>query len=194
MARVRSTEELRVYWNKFSENYENHLTKTTILVNNLLISLLNLSPDHIVAECGCGSGSGIELLLNHCPTLSKILAIDISEDMLQIAQRKNFPNTSFVIASNESLPYESNYCNRYISNLSLQIVETPANMLQEAHRILKPGGLAVFSVWGKMEECNFYCNFKKCLEATGYEIPHDRNMFHLNNQAELNQMVRDAGL
>jgi ubiquinone/menaquinone biosynthesis C-methylase UbiE len=193
MAKIRSTEEVRVYWNTFAETYEKNFLKTTLQINSALLPHLSLHPSHTVAESGCGTGSGIELLLQQCPSLSKILANDISEVILQKAKDKNLPNTDFFLSSNENLPYESNSCDRYISNLSLQIVENPQNVLNEAFRVLKPSGIAVFSVPGKTEEFNFFCVLRRCLASAGVEPSQERSNFHLNDKENLNRMAREAG-
>ena len=193
MARVKSTEEIREYWNNFADNYEKNYNQNSIQINSVLIPLLYLSPEHVVAECGCGTGSGVELLLKFCPNLSKILANDLSEVILEKAKAKDLPNVDYFVASNEALPYESNSCDRYISNLSLQLVENPRAMLSEALRVLKPNGLAVMSVWGKTDEFNFFTAMRRCLNAVGIEPPNERSKFHLNKIDELNQMAREVG-
>ena len=193
MARVKTTEEIRVFWNSFADKYENTYNHNTIQVNSMLIPLLNLSPEHVVAECGCGTGSGVELLLKYCPGLSKILANDLSEVLLEKAKEKNLPKVDYFVASNEALPYESNSCDRYISNFTLQLVENPRVMLSEALRVLKPNGLAVMSVWGRTDEFNFFTILNRCSDAMGIEPPKVRSNFHLNKIDELNQMAREAG-
>jgi ubiquinone/menaquinone biosynthesis C-methylase UbiE len=158
-----------------------------------MIPLLNLSSHHTIAECGCGTGSGIHLLQQHYPKLSKILANDISEVMLSKAKTKNFTNTDFFLASNEELPYESSSCDRYISNLTLHFVENPQKMLAEAWRVLKPSGIAVFSVPGKEDELNILKVIEKCLKNAGGSNNHQRNPFRLNDIAKLNEMTKKAG-
>ena len=91
MAKVRSTEDIRSFWNIFADSYEKNFNASTILLNSMLIPLLSLSPDHTVAECGFGTGSGIEIILNYCPNISKIFFNNIS---------KNLKNAELVLASN----------------------------------------------------------------------------------------------
>lgn len=193
MAATKIALETRAYWNNFATIYEKFFLKTTIQINNLIIPLIDLHPSHTIAECGCGTGSGVELLLHYYPNLSKILANDISETMIQIAQSKNLPNSEFFVANNENLPYDSNSCDRYISNLSLFLVENPENMLKEAWRVLKPGGKAVFSVFGVPGEHNFYILYSKSANKIGIELPVAKNYFHLNDKTYLNTLMSNAG-
>ena len=55
-------------------------------------------------------------------------------------------------ANNESLPFQDNTFDSYISNLSLHIVTEPKNQIAEAYRVLKTGGAACFTVWGRKSE------------------------------------------
>ena len=108
MAAVHTTsEEIRVYWNEFSESYERNFVRTTMLINSIIIPLLNMSSSHTIIECGCGTGTGIELILQENLNISKILANDFSESMVEKARGKNLKNTEIILASSESLPYES---------------------------------------------------------------------------------------
>lgn len=193
MAKVKSAEESREYWNDLSESYEKFYTKVTMQVNTLLIPHLNLDSSHTIAECGCGTGSGIQLLLNNFPNISKILASDLSDQMIQIAQSKSFPNTELTMCNNESLPYDSESCDRYISNLSLHYAEHPEIMLREAFRVLKTGGIAVLSVWGRPEENNIFKIIGRVNVKAGIELPKERNPFFLSDQNLVNELARNAG-
>ena len=193
MAKVRSTEDIRLFWNTFADSYEKNFNTSTILLNSMLVPLLSLSPDHTVAECGFGTGSGIEIILNHCPNINKILANDISDAMLLKAQMKNLKNTELVLAPNENLPYESSSCDRYISNLSIHIVENPKKMLEEAFRVMKPGAIGIISTIDIPKEFSFVNTNKQCLIAAGAEFPNDRSMFHLSEKGHLNQMASEVG-
>lgn len=91
----------------------------------------------------------------------KIYANDISERMVSRAQNKNLENVEIIIGNNENLPYPDACCNKYISNLSLHITPDPRKMLQEAYHLLQPGGIAVFSIWGKPSDHNLFSILKR---------------------------------
>ena len=65
--------------------------------------------------------------------------------------------------------------------------------MNEAYRVLKPGGIAVLSVWGKSHQDNFFCIAKKCLQSAGAKIAEERNQFHLNDQFTFNNLAKEAG-
>jgi SAM-dependent methyltransferase len=78
-------------------------------------------------------------------------------DAITASQDDKITRTIYsVVANNEKLPFEDSSFDRYISSMSLMIVENPNSMLKEAYRVLEKGGLAGFSVWGRPENCTSF--------------------------------------
>merc|ERR1740123_2116510 len=50
---------------------------------------------------------------------------------------------------------------RYISSLCLMLTGNAENMLRESYRVLKPQGIAAFSVWGYREKSLYFESFSK---------------------------------
>ena len=192
MQKILSTVQLKTFWNDYTHSYIIKIQESTTSVYNLLIPFGNLSKATRIVEVGCGSGNGLETLINKVPKTAELLGSDIAESMISQAKLKNIPNCKLIVADNENLPYPNSYCDRYIANLSLQIVENPEKMLVESYRILQPGGIALFSVWGKPQPTNLFAiTSKKCTEA-GYP-PQTRSLFHLNDDELLKKMILNAG-
>jgi SAM-dependent methyltransferase len=97
-----------------------------------------------VLDLGCGSGENSLLLaLNG----ARLAAIDISADLIQLAERRlavnRAPEAGFAVASAHDLPFEDASFDAVIGiailhHLDLSIVA------REVFRVLKPGGRAVF--------------------------------------------------
>ena len=98
----------------------------------------------------------------------------------------------WINSSNEELSYADSLYDRYIANLSLQIVENPQKMIQEAFRVLQPGGRASFSVWARPQPNNLFFICGKHAVQAGY-IPTKRSMFHLKEEEALRKLLEDAG-
>lgn len=143
---VPSNEELRIHWNSSSEWYISTAETMTTAIYHTLIPILNLKTAQKIAEAACGTASAIALLLNYLSEDAEVWGNDLSDIMVEKAQARNLARTHIIQASNDALPYEDNFFDRYISNLSLMIVPDADSMLREAYRILAPGGRAVFSV------------------------------------------------
>ena len=54
-------------------------------------------------------------------------------------------------ASGSALPFPSNWFTAYVSNLVLQLIDSPEDQIREAYRVLKPDSVAAFTVWGRKE-------------------------------------------
>ena len=54
-------------------------------------------------------------------------------------------------ASGSELPFPNCWFDSYVSNLVLQLIDCPENQIREAFRVLKPGSIAAFTVWGRRE-------------------------------------------
>lgn len=107
----------------------------------LVIDACGLKPGMKVLELGCGSGNYTEL---YAKSGADILAVDLSEDLLEIA-RKRLPHVRFQIAAAESLEgIADNSLDCVIGNAVLHHFEVPL-ALRAMHRVLKPGGMIAFT-------------------------------------------------
>ena len=187
-------EASRKFWDGFADRYEESATKLTTPLYRLLIPLLKLNESiDTIIEAGSGPGNGLQILRETVPASIKILSNDISANMISKARSRCLENVEIIMASNDSLPYNDGICDRYISNLTLHLVEDAPSMLREAFRLLKPGGIAIFSVWGKEDEHNIFKIQGRALKNAGIPKTPGRSDFYLNNSSELSQILVDAG-
>lgn len=49
------------------------------------------------------------------------------------------------------MPFPDGWFTSYIANLVLQLIDDPRQMIREAYRVMKPGSVAAFTVWGRRE-------------------------------------------
>lgn len=115
-----------------------------------------------------------------------VLVSDMGEDIT----RKVFQ----LSVNNEKLPYPDSYFDRYISNLSMMIVDNHHNQLSESYRVLQPGGIAGFCVWGRPENSSFFTFLPGVIKSMGVEVEKPpRTNFHLGDKEKLVKDVRAAG-
>ena len=96
-------------------------------------------------DLGTGPGD-IPLLAGGEISGSRIVAVDLSHHMLQIARGKAAGTTlgdrvAFRLADVKALPFEDHSFDTVFSNTILHHIPEPAAMLREAWRVLKPGGV-----------------------------------------------------
>lgn len=95
-----------------------------------------------VLEVGCGEGRGVELLMSKAKYFT---AVDKIEEAL-VVLRKRFPDGKFI--SMNIPPLGGLADNSYDCVVSFQVIEHIKNdalYLKEINRVLKPGGMALFT-------------------------------------------------
>ena len=105
-----------------------------------LIDLMNIQLTDTIIDVGSGTGDLIDLILNKKKTNS-IYSIDLNDEMLQYGKKRfKNKNVHFVKANAENLPFKNNFFDKYIVSFCLRNVTDIKKALNEALRILKPGG------------------------------------------------------
>src|SRR5690606_40269822 len=95
-----------------------------------------------IHEVGCGEGSGVELLIRKAETFTAVDKIKPVIDRLKEA----YPKGTFL--SMNIPPLSGLESNRYDVIVTFQVIEHIENdrlFLQELHRVLKPGGVALIT-------------------------------------------------
>ena len=118
------------------------------------LDLVKLAPQAIL-DAGCGTGHASIALAQRFDK-SRIISLDIAMGMLkQATTRQNWfkrisglTRQSLLCADIENLPVQSSSTGLVWSNLALQWCNDLDLVFQEAHRVLQPEGLIMFSTFG----------------------------------------------
>lgn len=108
-----------------------------------LRGLLGLLPPHwVVADLGCGTGNGAEVL---SPYVREVVAVDQSKPMLDAARKRlaGLGNVRFVDGPIEAIPLAAESVDAAVCLMVLHHVPEPSEAMAEMQRILKPGGVAL---------------------------------------------------
>jgi ubiquinone/menaquinone biosynthesis C-methylase UbiE len=95
-----------------------------------------------IISIGCGSGVDSRWLADN--GAKKVVGVDISKGLLNIARRNN-PDLEFFEMDMEDLDFPEESFDLAYSSLAIHYVDDWTPALQEARRILRPGGQYVFS-------------------------------------------------
>jgi phosphatidylethanolamine/phosphatidyl-N-methylethanolamine N-methyltransferase len=104
------------------------------------IGLLGLRPGDKVLIVGCGTGADFEFL----PPGPECVAVDLTPAMLRRAEAK-IGNRRIRLEEMDAmaLRFQDHAFDKAILHLVLAVVPDPVRTLQEAERVVKPGGLLV---------------------------------------------------
>ncbi|PRP79677.1 methyltransferase type 11 [Planoprotostelium fungivorum] len=112
--------------------------------------ITKISDDSTVLDIGCGFGTVTEALMNR-QHRAKVCAIDVSESCVQVMrgkkERHEWSNVECLVADAQALPFPEDSFDVVISNLLIQNVTHPRDVVTEAYRVLKRGGQFILSFW-----------------------------------------------
>ena len=94
-------------------------------------------PSGVALDLGCGEGRGARLLLEYG---HRVIGLDTSPTLLRAA-RQAAPAVPVALASASRLPLRSQSVSLVLASMSLMDIEPLENAVQEAARVLRPGGV-----------------------------------------------------
>jgi ubiquinone/menaquinone biosynthesis C-methylase UbiE len=133
----------RSLWERQAAGYDRQVLRTYRHAYELSIDKARavLSPEHSVLEIGCGTGI---IALGLAPYARQVVGVDISPRMIAMAQGKpeamQAGNVEFRVCDGYAIPYGGQTFDVVLLFNTLHIVQRPAALLYEAHRLLKPRG------------------------------------------------------
>lgn len=106
----------------------------------IFISQLCQIPHTNILDVGCGTGALMELMLDRLPG-SSCTGLDLSPNMIQTAQKKLSGRANVLLGDAQALPFGSSCFDVVVCNDSFHHYPSPGAVLEEIHRVLRPGGV-----------------------------------------------------
>lgn len=139
---LRSPHESKIY-SEFSYLYEKIFSRFFCKRIATVIRSLAIPPGAKVLEVGVGTGLSMAAYPPHC----EVTAIDLAPEMLEQAQQKIVENgwRHFRLIKMDALHLEfPNNSFDYVTSFHvISVVPDPVRMMQEIHRVCRPGGKVV---------------------------------------------------
>lgn len=159
-------------FSKAVDAYDTHAVLQREVADRLLqhIEFTKIRPARIL-DIGCGTGYFTRLLQQRFKGAA-VHALDLSEAMLvatRARQTRRMPwhgKCHCLAADACLLPFANEQFDLVCSNLTMQWVDEPWQMMREMRRVLAPGGLILFSTFGRRTLAE--------LRQSLAEISHDR--------------------
>jgi arsenite methyltransferase len=133
--------------NLYDEAQKGQLPETAVLASlgcGNPTALAELKPGETVLDLGSGGGIDVLLSARRVGPTGKAFGLDMTEEMLALAnenkRKAGAENVEFLKGEIESIPLPDNSVDVIISNCVINLSANKDRVLQEAFRVLKPGG------------------------------------------------------
>jgi len=136
---LRSKEQARENYNAMSRWYD-LFTSSEKKFSDIGIQMVDAQENESILEIGCGTGHA---LVEFSDRGGKVIAIDLSEKMLEVARSKiQGRNVGLCQADGLFIPFSNDQFNIVFISFTLELFDTPEipKVLYEIHRVLKKGG------------------------------------------------------
>jgi ubiquinone/menaquinone biosynthesis C-methylase UbiE len=105
------------------------------------LAAMGVASGETVVDVGCGTGNLVKALLRVVGPRGRVVALDISPGMLQLAREKNPDGRiTWHLADAAALPLEDGAADRVFFMCVWPHIEERRATLDEARRVLRPGG------------------------------------------------------
>ena len=165
-----------------------------------MVEQLDLQPGQRVLELACGPGDTGFLAAELVKPGGSLIATDGSDAMLGVARGRardlGVTNVEFKRVELEWIDLPTASVDAVVCRWGLMLVPDPASALQEARRVLRPGGRIALAVWDVPQRNPWATIPTQALVELGHAEPPDRTapgMFALADAERLREMLEDAG-
>lgn len=139
--------ERSFFWEKIANRYSKQpVADEATYQKKLQVTREYLQPDMEVLEFGCGTGS---TAITHAPNVKHVQAIDISANMIEIAQAKakagNVENVTFERSTIDEFSAPDQSLDAVMGLSILHLLDNVDEIVGKVHKMLKPGGIFISS-------------------------------------------------
>ena len=145
-------------WNRIADIYLREVDPRFALVVENVIARAELKSGQHVLDVGTGTGAVVEHAASMVGRQGRVLGVDISPDMLALAQQRlagrGVVDVSLREGRAEALPADDGTFDVVLASLSLMYVIDRGAAAREIARVLQPQGRFVASVWAGPDQCD----------------------------------------
>lgn len=137
------------------ENYDRYLGPVLFApYAEDLVKRLAVREGATVLEIACGTGIVTRKLKDALPASAKLVATDLNQEMINFAQHKFTADETiqWQQADAMKLPFADQSFDAVVCQFGLMFIPDKAAAVCEVRRVLKPGGIFLFSVWDAIEK------------------------------------------
>jgi ubiquinone/menaquinone biosynthesis C-methylase UbiE len=140
-------------FDEVSHKFDKIGTPFFMLYGKKMVDFSGAGDDDCILDIACGTGAVTFPLSGKLSAKGSIYAIDISSKMIEECQRQTNPartgNVHFRVMDAEHLEFADQSFDKVLCSFGLFFFTDMEQGLREIKRVLKPGGLLVFSSWNE---------------------------------------------
>lgn len=186
-------ETSRKFWNTMADFYVKYSIEPSDKQYEAMAPFLNLDKAKSILDAGCGTGNGFPILSKYTEKSPKFSMIDISDEFVKRTKGLYGDKADVKMANAESLPYKDNVFDVYVANGLLEVADNPDWVIHEAFRVLKSGGVAGFSLYGRMGICNLLRIYKIIGNTLSLDKGTFNPRFELSEPEKVKALLKSGG-
>lgn len=150
----------------------------------------------VALEIAAGTGRVTRHIRERIPTTAKLIASDLSEEMLGEARKKlNHLAIEWQNIDAQQLPFGDNSIDLVVCCFCYMFVPDKQKAFAEAYRVLRPGGMFIFTTWDSLEQNPVsYITRSIAKEYLAGPLPASYNLAtSMNDAAAIRTLLEHAG-
>jgi ubiquinone/menaquinone biosynthesis C-methylase UbiE len=154
------------------------------------------SPVSIVLEIAAGTGRVTRHIRERIPASAKLIASDISDDMLSVAKKKlSHLDIEWQHIDAQQLPFSDNSIDLVVCCFGYMFVPDKPKAFAEAYRVLRPGGVFLFTTWDTLEQnAASFISRTIAKEYLEKPLPESYSLAtSMSDEAAIRSLLQDAG-
>jgi ubiquinone/menaquinone biosynthesis C-methylase UbiE len=179
-------------WQAIASRYHSGFASVTIQSVPALLDAAHVAEHVRVLDVACGPGYVAAAATARGAAAT---GIDFSSEMVEEA-RGRYPGIDFREGDAEELSFPDSSFDALVMNFGMLHLGRPERALQEAHRVLRPGGRIAFTVWDKPEESLGFGIVLDAIKKHGelnVPIPPGPPFFRFSDHQESKRVLAAAG-
>jgi len=150
----------------------------------------------LALELASGTGRVTRRLRQVLPRTAKLIASDISEDMLSVAKEKlRDMDIDWQFIDAQELPFDDNSIDLVVCCFGYMLVPDKSKAFAEAYRVIRPGGMLMLTTWDTLESNGASYTYRKAAKKyLGDPLPESYNApFSMNDMNLIRSLLEGAG-
>jgi len=179
-------------WQEVASRYHGGFAAVTVQSVEALLNAAHVKSGTRMLDVACGPGyaAAAAAARGAIP-----VGLDFSSEMVEEA-RGRYPNLDFRAGDAEQLPFENPEFDAVVLNFGILHLARPERALEEAHRVLHPGGRVAFTVWDTPDKAIGFGIVIRAIQKHGdlnVPIPTGPPFFRFSNPDESKRVLSAAG-